>query len=63
MKEILEILNSEIKEIHYTNQNMRTYIDSCNKEPEKLAAYTENITVHLENVSNITLNIDSVIPQ
>ena len=60
---MVEIFNSEIKDIHYTNQDMQIYIDTCDKEPEKCEVYLEQSTAHLENVANITADIDIVIPQ
>ena len=63
IKDIVKIFNSEIKDIHSTNQDMQTYIDSCNKEPEKCEVNLEQSTANLENVANITADIDIVIPQ
>ena len=63
MKEIVELLNYEIKEICSTNQDTRAYVDSCNKESERRAAYPEHSTVHSKNISNINVDNDSVIPQ
>ena len=60
MKEIVEILNSEIKQVHSTNQGMQNYIDICHKESEVCAAKN---TVHFENVANITINSDILITQ
>ena len=42
---------------------MRNYIDKCNKESEKYAAYPEQSTIHFENVVNITVDSDCVITQ
>ena len=42
---------------------MQTYIDSCYKEPEKCEVYLEQSTAHLENVANITADIDILITQ
>ena len=63
IKDMVEIFNSEIKYIHSTNQDMKTYIDSCNKEPEKCELYLKQSTAQYENVANITADIDIVIPQ
>ena len=63
MKEIGEIFNSEIKYIHSTNQDMQNCIDSCHEESDIYAEYPEQSTVHFKNVSNITVNSDSVIPK
>ena len=61
MQDIVEIFNSEIKDIHSTNRDMKNYIDSFHKESERCAAYLKQSTIHFENVSNITINSDSVI--
>ena len=63
MKQIVEIFNSDIKEIRFTNQDMRNYIDSCRRYPERRAAYPGQSTAHFENVANITDDGDSVITQ
>ena len=63
MKDIVDIFNSEIKETRSTNQDMQNYIDSCHKESERIAAYTEQIFAHFENIVNVTVDNDSVIPQ
>ena len=63
MKDIVEILNCEIKEIRSTNRDMQNYIDSCHKEPEKRAAYLEQSTINFENVANINVNNYSLIPK
>ena len=42
---------------------MRTYIDIFLKESEEYVAYPEQSTVHFENVANITVGRDSLIPQ
>ena len=63
MKDIVEIFNLEIKEICSTNRDMRNYIDGCHKESERCETYLEKRTAHLENVANITVNSDGVIPQ
>ena len=39
------------------------YIDSCHKESEIRAAYTEQSTVHFKNVANITVDRDSLFLQ
>ena len=62
MKDILEMYSSKIKKVCSTNQDMQTYVDSCNKEPEKCAAYTEKSILHYENVADIINDGDSVIP-
>ena len=62
MKEIAEIFNSEINEIHSTNRDIQNYIDSCHKYSEIRAEYPEQSTAHFENVVNITVLSDSVIP-
>ena len=43
IKETLESFNSETMELRATNQDMQTYIDSCNKEH---AVYTEQNNLH-----------------
>ena len=63
MEDILEIFNYEIKEIHSTNRDTQNYIGSCHKESEICAVYPEQRTTHLENVVNINVDSDSVIPQ
>ena len=60
MKENVEKYSSEIKEIHTTSRYLKTYNDSVKKE---CAAYAEQRNLHFENVSNITVNGDSVSPQ
>ena len=42
---------------------MREHIDSCHKESEIHAAYTEQSTANFEDVANITVNNNSVITQ
>ena len=42
---------------------MQNYIDSCHKELERRAAYPEQSTTNFENVANITVDSDSVIPK
>ena len=42
---------------------MQNYIESCQKESERCASYTEERTAHFKNVASITINSDSVIPQ
>ena len=42
------------------NRDIKTYIDSCNKER---AENTEQNTLHLENVARITVDSDSITPQ
>ena len=59
----MEIFNYEIKEVRSKNRDMQTYIDSCNTSSEKRAAYPEQSTTNFEKVSNITVNIGSVIPK
>ena len=41
----------------------KIYIDSSHKKPERRAAYPEQITVHFENIDNITIDSASVIPK
>ena len=60
IKEMLESLNYETKELCATNRDLWTYIDSCHKEPERHATYPEHSTAHFNNVANITVNIDSI---
>ena len=47
MKIIVDILNNDIKEIHSINQGIQDYIDICNSESERRAAYLEQNTAHL----------------
>ena len=42
---------------------MRNYIDSCHNESEARTLYQEQSTVHFENLANITVNSDIIIPQ
>ena len=63
MKNTVEIFNYEIKDISSTNREILSYIDSCHKEPERCASYLEKSTLQFENVVNITINSDSVIPK
>ena len=42
---------------------MRDYIASCHKESERCTAYPEQSTAHFENIVNINVDIDSLIPQ
>ena len=49
----MESFNSETKELRATNQDMQTYIDSCNKER---AAYTEHKNLHFKNIADITVD-------
>ena len=42
---------------------MRNYFDSCYKESERRASYLEQSTAHFNNVSKITIDIDSIITQ
>ena len=42
---------------------MKNYIDRFHKESEIRAACPEQSTPHFENVDNITVDSDSVIPQ
>ena len=49
--------------MHSTNRCLRTYIDSCHKESEIHAVYPQHITVHFENVANITVDSGIVTPQ
>ena len=39
MKEIVDMFNSEIKEIRSTNRYMQNYIDSCHKESRQRALH------------------------
>ena len=50
---------SEINEICYKNRDMKTYIDNVKKEH---TGYLEQNTSYFENVVNITVDIDSIIP-
>ena len=63
MKDIVDIYSSEVKKIHYTSGYLQTYIHGYNKESEKCAAYPGQSTVYFENVANITVNSESVIPK
>ena len=62
IKEIVEILNDEIKEIRSKNRDIQPFIDSCNTASKKCAAYPEQRTEIFEKVSNITVDIGGVIP-
>ena len=42
------------------NKKLQTYIDGCQKESERRAAYPEHSAAHLNNVANINGNIDSI---
>ena len=57
---MVDSFHYEIKEIRSTNQDIKTYIDICKK---KCVAYPEQRTAYLENIVNITVDSDSVIPQ
>ena len=52
---MLESSNSDINELHSTNQDLRTYIYNIKKESE---AYPEQNTLHFENVANVAVNSD-----
>ena len=52
--------NYDTKELCATDQDLRTYIDSVNKER---AAYLEQNTLRLKNVADIIFNNDSIKPQ
>ena len=60
IKEILESFNSEIKELRSVNQDLWTYIYSVKKYR---AAYMEQNTLHFKNVTNISIDSDSITPQ
>ena len=45
------------------NQDMKTYIDSCKKESEIRTAVLEQNTEIFDNIANITVNSDNLIPQ
>ena len=57
---MLEVFNSETKELLATNQYMQTYIGTFKKER---AAYPEHKTLHYKNVTYITVDSDSITPQ
>ena len=59
-KDMFESFNSERKELCTTNKDLRTYIDSVNKES---TPYPDQNTLNFENVANITVNIDSITSQ
>ena len=61
--DIFEILNSEIKETRFKNQDIKNYTDSCNNESEIFVAYLEQRIVHFEKGVKIMVDSDSVIPQ
>ena len=42
---------------------MQEHIDSCHKESESSEVYPEHSTAHFNNVTNITVDSDSIIPQ
>ena len=52
IKEKLESFNYETKELRTTNQDMQTYIDSCNKER---AAYKEHNNLHFKTLRTLPL--------
>ena len=63
MREMVQILNSDIEDIRPINQNKINYIISCPKESEKSTDNPEQSNEHIENVENITSNSDSLIPK
>ena len=42
---------------------MQEHIDSCHKESESHAAYSEHSSAHFNNVANIPIHSDSITPQ
>ena len=38
------------------NRYMRDYVDSCHKESERYEVYSEQITSHFKNISNIIVD-------
>ena len=60
---MLESFNYETNELRETNQDLKTYIESCHKESERCAAYLEQNTLHSEIASDIAINSDSITPQ
>ena len=61
MKEIIDIYNYVVKEVRSINREMRGYIDSCHKEPERRAVYLEHSTEYFEDIENIAINSSSLI--
>ena len=53
------MFSSETKELRATNQDMQTYIDSCNKEH---AAYTEQKNSHLRTIADIAVDSCIITP-
>ena len=55
--------NHDTKELCEINQDLQNYIDSCYRESERRASYSEKSTAHFNNVANITGDRDSITPQ
>ena len=62
-KDIANVYKYEIEEIHAINWDIREYINSCPKESEMCAVYTEESTAYFDDIENITLDSANVIPQ
>ena len=60
---MLDSFKYKTKELHATQRDLQTYIDSCHKESERRAAYTEHSTANFNNVANITVNSDIITSQ
>ena len=57
---MFESFNYEREKIRTADQNLRTYTDSVKKDH---LAYLEKNTLHFENVADITVNSDGIIPE
>ena len=60
---MLESFNCDTEELCATNRYLQAYIDIYHKKSERRAAYTEQSTAHLNKVTNINVNSDSITPQ
>ena len=55
MIEIIYIYKYDREEIQTTNRYIREHIDSCHKESERHAAYTEQSTANLKTLQTLPL--------
>ena len=60
---MFDLFNYETKKLCETNQDLRTYIDSCHKEPERSTSYPEQSTAHFNIIENITADSFIITPQ